>query len=293
MTNLFVHFRFQDNVDVIWTICFFTGLCILCIAIFTFILIMQHLHCTARPTSSFSAADLQVEPAHVATYSTVSVIFAAICVAVTFSIDLICSKWSCWYTVLGWTYSILLWDSYILSKFFLYLIFIGRLFNPYYQRMYQYPKWVQYTLWMLLFIIIINMIIFNVDDALAFGGIQFPVSVRSICFLVYLIADFLLSVSTTILFFRPICRNCCIRKKNSLSDMSVVKKYGFVSTLQLIAALSFQFSYLVADYLFTFNIPKSTTSAYGYVLRVIQMVDCLLLMICIHLGFARKQTVWV
>ena len=188
--------------------------------------------------------------------------------------------------MLGLILSYILWESYTLTKLFLHLIFIGRLSNPHYRRIYQYRSYVLYFQWMLLFVLIMAMIGYNADYILWFAGVDLPDPMNDCTLAIYLVTDSILCISTTILFFRPICRR--LNKVAKLHE-SVVQKYGIISALQLMAAVSFQMSFISGLYIAQ-NV-KSTDYLHAYydICDVIQMMDCLLLMICIYFGFARKE----
>ena len=285
MSHILRHFRFNDELDIIWTICSFFGLCILITTLFTLTLIVQHLYCIPKSDSHAS-----IVPQHIATYSMLSAVFATFSVILSFAAYIVCTQWSCPQTVLGTTISILLWDTYIWAKLLLYLLFIGRLFNPYHLRIYQYSPCIKHLLWMLLIAMGMTMIVFNIYFGFYFTEFEIP-SLEIICSAVYVVTDCILAISTMILFFRPICSR---RYRNAVSPivgMSVVKQYCIISVLQLISALSYQIVFV--GWFSIEHTHMSVTVWFGYVefYRVIQMLDCLLIMVCIHLGFVRQLTV--
>lgn len=286
-------FEYNDAVDIIWTICLFTGIGLMVIAFCSFARIILHLHCIPNPD-----ANSEIAPVHTKVYSTISATFATLNVLVGFSAYVICAELSCWANGLQWAFTILFWDSYIMSKILLYLIFIDRLFNPYYRQIYQYPKITQYFLKILLIILTVVMLEITLDYALLSAGIPYPDSIDIISTAVYLITDFIMSVSTVILFFRPICCRYP-RNSNSVSlnssdvDMSVVKKYGIISALQLIAAVSYQAMIVFNIYLSVTKAATRVQMGFSDISSLIRMLDGLLVMICIEFGFTRKQTVCV
>ena len=197
MSLILKHFDFEDELDVIWTFCFFLGTCIVAPTLFTFTLIIQHLYCIPK---SPVAADLHSkwEP----TYAFMSSIFATLCVLLAFSTYPVCTEWKCAYNTLGRIYHILILDTYILSKFPLHLLLIGRLFNPYYHRIYQYPQYVQYLLWMLLIILMITMVVVNTGSVMQLSGSEFSLFVYHGCSALYVPcwenAVYILSISTPV-----------------------------------------------------------------------------------------------
>ena len=283
------YLNFDDDVDRIWKICLIIGVCITCIAISTLIRILQHFHCNSQ--SSYHS---KLEPRYLKIYSTLSVTFAFISALVTLSMYPVCQQFPCWGTTLGWFYGLLFWSSYTIAKCSLYAIFIGRLFNPHYRNIYPYPINIQYFLWILLIVLVVTMIEFNFHCVLKVGGIERigpPQYIDIVFTAMYGIADCVLSLFCTVLFFQPICSPLGKDSVYMKVYMSVVKKYGFISCLQLVAAISFQLSSMARIYLSTIDISQNVWNGYNYIIRVIQMLDCLLLMICIYVGFVLKKTV--
>ena len=279
-----------DEEHIIWSICVLSAFCIVGITLYTFTLIMQHLFCIPKSSSALGLQS-RSEPSHVKAYSTLSVTFATLCVMFTFSTYPVCTELWCGYNTLGFASFALVLDSYILSKLFLYLLFIDCLFNPYYRCIYQYPKSIQHSLWFLLIAMMISVIIGNANNAVQCVGKQPSESIDKAWSAVYVVTDCTISIATMLLFFRPIC---CNRKKKSCSpsvDMSVVKKYRIISALQLIAAVSYELSFLGRIYVGAEHALEGIWSSYLDICSVVQMLDCLLLMICIYRGFARKETV--
>ena len=177
-------------------------------------------------------------------------------------------------------------DFYALAKFFLYLIFIGRLFNPHYERIYRYSKCIQCFLWMILIVFSINTIMCSIRDVLP-DALPLPDRfIETYYLLLYNCTDTILSVCSTVLFFVPIC---CRRTGNLFSaDVSkpVVMKYGIISVLQLISTVLYQSWFLI----FLGETLNFWTS-FEHIMSLVEMLDCLLLMICIYVGFAVKTTV--
>ena len=300
MSTISDYFGLDDAEDTIRTICFFISLIIVTVAILFFVLIISHLHCFPK---SPLIVDYQPEMdlGYVKPYSTLSASFATICIIVGFTIYPVCTRWSCWDPGLDAMYSILLLDSYTFAKFFLYMIFIGHLFNVYYLPLYQSPKWAWYFLWMLLIIMLTTTLILNMGYGLDFARGDFTRddmldSVEMVCSATYLIADSILSIFSMIMFLRPIYSR---HFRNPVSPLSpnadkakaILKKYEAVSVLQLIAALSYQISTITLIVLIFNDAPIGVRTSFNDICNLIMMIDCALLMICIHIGFARIQTV--
>ena len=68
-------------------------------------------------------------------------------------------------------------------------------------------------------------------------------------------------------------------------------KYAIISFLQLIAAVSFELIFLSRFYLEEIGALPNAWNNYVHIRNVVEMSDCLLLIICIYFGFTRKQTV--
>ena len=276
----------NDEVATIGIICFVGGVLTICISIFIFLRVIQHLYCIPHSNSTF-------EPRHIKIYSVLSVISALISIIVTFSSFPVCAQWSCDHSELMWLYLILLWTFYIPAKVFLYLIFISRLFNPHYHLIYQYPKWIKYFLRIMLTILVLDVLVGYIEYGLLWAGVEDSNSLQPIGTLtniVYGLTDGLLSIFTMSLFFIPLC---CMRSAKIPSSatniyMRAAKRYCFISLLQLISTLSFQVSFMISMYLSAINASNRVWDEYYCEIRIIQMLDCMLLIFCIYFGFRRK-----
>lgn len=289
MSHISARLQSNDEIDIIWKSCLCVALCILIITIYICVRTILHLNCVPKSAVS-SDIRCQIQVRHMKAHCTLSVLFATLAVIIIFSKYLVCSQWSCVSTGLQFMYQIPWWDSYIPAKIFLYLLFIFRLFNPHYRRIYQYPKYVQSVLRTLVFVLVTAAIEFNIASAFLIGGFKYPQYIDDICTAVYSISDITISVVTFALFFRPLCQRRMISNQN---DLFVIKKYGFLSTLQLIAAISYQSSVLGWLWLEATAASTIVFREFNYICSIIQMLDCLLLVICIYFGFARKQTVCI
>ena len=282
MSGFFGHFTFDRESRTLWSICVISAFCIVLISLYHFTTIMHHLYCIPKPA---------FEPGHVRKYSALSVTFAVLCVVATFSTYPICTEMLCGSNIVGFLTFVFVLDSYVLAKVFVYLLFIDCLFNPYYRCIYQYPMWIENALYALLVLMIISVAVGNVHNGLQCAGEELPEYIGKAWCAVYVMTDCIISIATMLLFFRPMC---CNRKKDPISanvDMSVVKKYRIISTLQLIAAITYEISFLLRIYGGALHAFGGLWSSYLDVCSVVQMLDCLLLMICIYRGFARKETV--
>lgn len=224
----------------------------------------------------------QVEPQLVNVYSALSVTFATLSVIVSFSIFPVCTEWICWYTDRAYVYDICFWTLYTMAKIFMYLLFVGRLFNPYYQRIYQYSKYIQYLLWMMLILLLAVMIDIVIGDVISMKGIEYPKAIDDASIALYGVTDCITATILLILFFRPICKGVY---------MSIVKIYAGISALQWSAAVLYQVSFISTIYLYASDASQQVWDVYHNIARVIQLLDCCLLMVCIHIGFARVNTV--
>ena len=173
------------------------------------------------------------------------------------------------------------------------MIFIARLFNPYYRRIYQYPKYIQYSLWMFVVLLLICLMEFIICLGFRLSKMEYPGFINNVCGALYGLTDSFLSICLTVLYFRPMCLKRNRRNRSFRVYMSVVIKYGIISTLQLIAGVVFQVLFMVNIYWNHIDVSRSGWIQYNYICNIIQMLDCMLLMICIYLGHARKRTVCI
>ena len=270
--------NFYGKNNIIRNTCFYCALIILLISTFTFIRIIQKLHCIPR-----CKLHIQIQPQHTTAYSTISVVFAALSSILIFSSYLLYDLWPCTNCVAGKLYSVLIYDCHIFAKLFLYLLFIGRLFNPHYRRIYAYSPYLQRLLWFILSVLLIVMVITNIDHAnCSIVNNKHLPFVHQMCNPIVVIADCIFSTITTILFFLPIC----YRSSTNTLYILVVMKYGTISFLQLITSVIFDVSILIWNTPLFIQSPESRDIS-----LCIEMLDCFFLMICVYLGFAQKRTV--
>ena len=96
-------------------------------SIFIFTAILQHLYCIKS-----NDRKRRHIPKYVVEFASISCcIFGIICSIADFSTFIVCTSYECGYNALGNSYFIINLNSYILSKLFLYILFIARLFNKY------------------------------------------------------------------------------------------------------------------------------------------------------------------
>ena len=284
MLRIWHHYQLNNTWDISWTICSSVGLLLLIFILFAFLKTVQHIHCIFQ-LSATEGLRHKHESRHFKLYSTLSAIFAAITAVFTFSMFPVCAQWECQDTWIGIMYEEVLWNCYFLCKLFLYLVFIGRLFNPHFVRIYHYPKCIRYLLRLLLMVLIITMMAWNISERIAY-----PASLDFIVLVVYGTGDCTLSILLLILFFRPIWTRYNV---SAAVYMSLVRNYAVLSALQLIVAASAQITNLVWFYLYATVATRCTLALYGDACRVLMMLDCLLLIICIYSGFAREETVFI
>ena len=269
--------------DIFWKICVITTFCISPLIIFVYIRIIQY---SCIPQSS---QHHQIQPKKIKLYSFLCATFATLNAIVICTSSFVCAQWQCWNNTPLYMLGLLNLNTYGFAKCFLYLIFIGRLFNPYYSRIYEYSKKIQYSLWFLLIVLLMVQFAWNIDLGLLWSGIDFPYSVDDVIYAVYCITDIVLSSILMVLFFRPICSG---NANNQNVYMTVAKRFGIISALQLITAVLAQSIWLGQIYLNAIDAPVIAWKARADIGAVITMLDCLLLEICIYVGFARwKKTV--
>lgn len=286
MSSITKHFQFDGVEDSIWGICFCIASFILVITIFAFIRIKQHLHYV--PESSSFATDFRykMERKRMKMHCDVSVNFALLCVALNFTAYPVCTEWHCSNTFLGYIYGVLIWDSYFLTKTFIYLLFFGRLFNPHYQRIHQYPRGLQSILLILLLLLVSTMIAFDITDGLVLANVDFSKWIGKIIIVMLAISDCTLAVAIMVLSFCPFSSSAFQHV-----DVPVMQIYGIVTILQFIATILFEMSLLGRVCMDFMDVSDAVWIGYSYIYRIVQMTDCFLLMLCVYFGFARQKTV--
>lgn len=224
-----------------------------------------------------------------------SVTFAAICVILNFSAYPVCMERNCSGTLIGYIYSVLIWDSYFLTKIFLYLLFFGRLFNRHYQRTQQYSRSTKCLLLILLLLLVSAMVAFGIADGLEYAKVETSIWMGKVIIVMLSVSDCALAVAVLVLFFGPFCssqfKNHLLRQESPLVHVTVMRIYAITTIMQFIATVLFEMTLLGRVLMDFMNVSDAAWIAYSYIYRIVQMIDCFLLMLCIYFGFARKQTV--
>ena len=142
-------------------------------------------------------------------------------------------------------------------------------------------------------VLMLSIVALDIQAGLLLLEIDSKSYIDSMCITVWAITDIVLSISCTFLFFRPIWSPGARHPESAESNIYVsrLKRYSFISILQLIAAVSYQLTLAIMIYYNSKVISNRAGSNFIYITHVIQMCDCMLLMICVYVGFARRQTV--
>ena len=295
-------FDFNSAEDIFWFIGLFLGSLITCLSLFTYTLVIQHLYCVNE--DPMISRTKKIEPPFTKIYSTLSATFATLSVLLIFTTYPVCTQYFCGYNPLGNFYYDAVLDTYIAAKLFLYFLFIGRLFNPHYAKIYRYHRFIKVFLFIVMAIVILTTVVTNVGSFFNFKH-QNINALIIVWVGIYVFADFILSGFTLVLFFKPLWTRKGLISQQSARDnsasgpistvsttssMSVVLKYGIISSLQTITATLYGISLIVRFSFHWFHSTDSEGDSYLDICSLIQMMDMLITMICIYLGFAKKQT---
>ena len=183
MSHIVERLESSEDIDIIWKITTFAEFCIG---------IMQH-YCFHQ-----SFQNGQIQSKQLKLYSSLCATFATLSAIVSCISSIVCAQWQCWMNSRMYILTILLYNTYALAQIFLYLISIGRLFNPFYARIYEYPKYFQYLLWFLLTIYTMALMALDIELGLMWSGIDVPYSIDEATTAVYCITDIVLSILCTL-----------------------------------------------------------------------------------------------
>ena len=73
--------------------------------------------------------------------------------------------------------------------------------------------------------------------------------------------------------------------------MSLLRKYAMLSVLQVVVSVSYQIAFLVECCFYISAASHVTLGVTSDIRNVLQMLDCLLLILCVYYGLAREETV--
>lgn len=282
MSTISIRFNSNAEEDIIWKICVMISSCICIIVVFIYFRTLQHLFCI--PQSSQCS---KFEPKYVKIYSTASITFAALHSIDILSSYLLCTQWECVETTkILWIFYLVGPFSYAMAKIFLYFILIGRLFNHYFAPIHQYPKYIKYLLYYMLICSIINLINGSTCVVLVLTGYDRAAAIFYVSIAVGAITDILLSLFCMVLCFRAIFSH---NAKTRVFYVSVAKRQGFVAALQALVTISAECGYMLWVFLVLNGAALNVLQDYIYISNIVAMLDCMLLIICIYIGFARKS----
>ena len=242
--SIYQRFELGSVTDIFWVIGSLLALCLLLCSIFTFTMILQHLFCVKSTTNK----KVHISPKITKICAISCCIFGLICSFAGFSTFPICTEFQCGYNTLGNTYFIINLNSYILSKLFLYILFIQRLFNKYSQKIYKYSKWIKTLLEFTIFIIFIAIILTTIfaiiidhyENSNKVDALDLSVI---IAVNIYVFADFILSGFTLFLFFLPLWRLKPQLNKKKFTE--IIWKYGVISMSQTAISMIYGVSLIV------------------------------------------------
>ena len=289
--NIPDRFALATIADVFWVIGSVLALCLLLFSIITFTAVLQHLFCV-KPSKN---KKYHIDPKIIKRCSILCCLFGLICSMAGFSTFPICTSFQCGYNSLGNAYFIINLNSYILSKLFLYILFIHRLFNKYSSEIYQYPKYIKTLLNITIIIIAIAITLTTIFAIIIDHHYNndkvdgFDLSVI-IAVAIYVIADFLLSGFTLILFFAPLWNMAKVKKQNKQKFVKIIWKYGGISLMQTIISMFYGISLIIRFRMGWYHTAQKIGVSYLDMCMVIQLFDILVTMLCIYIGFVKKET---
>ena len=286
-------FNLANIADVFWVIGSLLALCLLLFSILTFTAILQHLFCVKADQNKTS----HIDPKVIKQCSILCCMFGLICSMAGFSTFPICTTVECGYNTLGNAYFIINLISYISSKLCLYILFIHRLFNKYSAEIYQYSKCTKRSLEIAIIILAIAIILtsifaiiidhYNNNDKV--DGLDWSVIIAVV---IYVLADFILSGFTLVLFFAPLWNMAKLKKRNMNKQklVAIIWKYGAISLTQTIISIFYGVSLIVRFVMGWYHTADTIGVSYLDMCVVIQLLDILITMLCIYVGFVRKET---
>ena len=206
-------------------------------------------------------------------------------------------------------------DAEIIAKCTLYLLFIGRLYTPNFQKIYQYPRRLLYLLWFIVFIIwamatvvsaLFGVYFFSSKNDLNLGSIN-DINLIYICSIgTFVLMDLVLSLITLYLFIKPLfnyypsidLRNDSMR--NSLFPQKIkmrqqIKKYCILSCIAILSSTIYAFT-AIGRQVFKMNwfiSGKLEDDIYSIISNMLLMIDSIIAINCIYFGFVNNRYSWI
>eukprot|EP01084_Bolivina_argentea_P255972 430764_1 len=121
--------------DTFWLIGFFTSIVAVVIALIVYGLIITRFFCRQKLNNSSKKDDLLTKMS-----ATVSATFSLLCIILVFTTFPVCTIYPCEYNLIGNLYYSSVLDTYVLSKLAVYTLFIDRIYNDYFTKIYCYSS---------------------------------------------------------------------------------------------------------------------------------------------------------
>eukprot|EP01083_Nonionella_stella_P012903 36414_1 len=217
------------------------------------------------------------------TTAILSSVLNMLCIMFYFVSFPICMVRICGDNVWGYVTFLSITNTYILSKIFLYSLFIARVYSQFFKKLYPYSNKLLYCLRFMMFLALVTVILVNISYWYHFPAFMKYVDDTTAGGIVLVFLDFGLSVFTLLLFVIPSCSVYGHAMKLKIMKLIVLSSIAILSStfcgVGMVVRYYFHW-YWVYD--ITFHI------AYVDVLNTCKCMDCVMSLTCIYFGFVSK-----
>eukprot|EP01083_Nonionella_stella_P074117 200889_1 len=211
-----------------------------------------------------------------------------LCILFHCSSFLVCKNLPCGYNTYGAFVYFTTMNTYIISKLFLYSLFIGRLYNEFFKQLYAYSNAILYGLCFMMLLAWWMLIAVNVLVSLHYSQYvnndESIDSMSTIAVIIFVCLDASLSVFTLILFVIPLCSRYGHKLKLSIIKYTVLSSIAILSSTVCGTLMVYRY------YHRWYHPFVMRELVYLDILNSLKCIDCIISLLCIYFGFVSKET---
>ena len=280
-------FHIISIADIFWLIGFFFSIMAMIIGLILYSLIINRFFCSSN-SKEYQSGDTNHSKYRITKLSaTLSATFSLSCIILLFTTFPICTTFYCGYNFIGNFYFCAVIDTYILSKLMVYTLFIDRIYNDYFRKIYFYSSKILYLLLFMVILVIVTLIIFNTFSALNFQGDSIHL-LGKISVIVFISMDITFSLSTLFLFIKPIYSQTNSDQNKQYMKHKIVK-YALLSTFAIMSSLIYEVTYAIRIFTGLYHSDSNASNDYMDISSMLQVMDCVVSMFCVYFGFVERD----
>lgn len=280
-------FNIISTADVFWLVGFFFAILAMLIGFILYSLIINRFFCSANSKECKANGPKHSKYRITKLSATLSATFSLSCVVLLVTTFPVCTTYFCGYNFIGNFYFCAVIDTYILSKLMVYTLFIDRIYNDYFKKIYFYSSKILYLLLFMVILVIATLIIFNTFSVLNFQG-EYIHLLGKISVVVFVAMDITFSLCTLFLFIKPIYSQTNSNQNKQYMKHKIVK-YALLSTFAIVSSLLYELTYAIRIFTGLYHSDTNASNDYMDISSMLQISDCIVSMFCVYFGFVERN----